>query len=499
MNATVYPPGPGEPSFVQAIRFGKDPVGFLTDCAARYGHCFTLRLPGDSPKVACSHPDDVRKIFALKAEDFTAANLPIPLSLGRGSLLFLDGNEHLADRKLLVPLLVGERLGAYGELIKNATDEVLLRWTPGYRFRPQDDMQQIALTVIIQCVFGISDSARTARVRTLIADWLKLALSPPIFLLGQAVSPVRLRRFLDRAADKSQKRFGEHPPYWRMFPWQRLVDLKGALQAILLSEVQRCRTETAADRADILALLTTARYEDGTALRDDQIIDHLITLLIGGHETTANSLGFALGHMLAHPEVIRRVQTELAAVMQDGGFDVSRLPQLHYLHACIQESMRLSPVTVALARQLLKPLELSCGVVPAGSSVWACPSLTQRSSSIWTDSAEFRPERFLNEDSNDAGQEPAKERERPREAFYPFGGGRRRCPGMPFAYFEMRVVLARIFSCVSLSLTPESRLDTVLRGVSLGPADGLSVVVTGPAGLGSHTRTTGFRSTMANQ
>lgn len=109
MNATVYPPGPGAPSFVQAIRFGTDPVGFLTDCAARYGHFFTVRLPGDSPKVACSHPDDVRKIFALKAEDFTAANLPIPLSLGRGSLLFLDGDEHLADRKLLVPLLVGER------------------------------------------------------------------------------------------------------------------------------------------------------------------------------------------------------------------------------------------------------------------------------------------------------------------------------------------------------------------------------------------------------
>ena len=106
----LLPPGPRAPSFVQAIRFGADPLASLPELSHEFGDTFTLRLPRDPLRVVCSHPEDIKTIFAMKQDDYRASEQGIPLALGQRSLLLLDGDAHSADRKLILPTLLGADL-----------------------------------------------------------------------------------------------------------------------------------------------------------------------------------------------------------------------------------------------------------------------------------------------------------------------------------------------------------------------------------------------------
>lgn len=472
LSSSTHLAGPTEPSFLQALRFGKNPIAYLEQCAERYGHCFSLNLPGDQPKIACSHPEDVRRIFALKPEDFTAAATALPAPIGDGSLLFMDGDEHLQERKMMAPMLLGERLSEYGELMKQTTDEVTDRWSSGESYVVHEAMREISLKVIVKCIFGIVDQQRIEHICQVTNDWLELAFSPALFTIGLLLPAQKLRAVLDRAAQRSLARYAGHSPAWRIFPWQRLIDRKAALIALLKEEMQRCRREADSKRADILALMVAGKHEDGSAPSDERIVDQLITMLVGGHETTANAMSWALSYMLPRPDVMAKVKAELAATFAGGAFALTGVRRLTYLDACIQESMRMLPVPLAISRVLLRPLELSKCVAPAGSNVWACMHLTQRRPELWPEPHSFRPERFLpdNEPKADPGLAI------PRESNYPFGGGRRRCLGMSFANYEMRVVLSRLLLRTSLRITPDSHPQPLFRGVSFTPGDTLRVV-----------------------
>lgn len=455
------PPGPSESSVAQAVRFGADPFGYLTRLQRRFGDTFTLRLPRDPVRVVCSHPDDIKTIFSLKPDDYRASEQGIPLALGERSLLLMDGDAHSADRRLILPTLLGEDLDGHAAHMRIVTKAAITSWPTNTPFAGLEAIRDITLEVICRCVFGIHDG-RVEEIKKLVTAWLDRALSSQVFLAGIALSSLRVRTFLDRAT-KTSPVWQNRPTRHRVFPWQRIADAKAALMQILHREVRRLRDGESAPRADVLSRLAVARFDDGTVMSDAHLVDELVTLLVGGHETTANALSWALSEILPRKDIVLRLRAEIDAVFPSGEIDPRRVQELHFLDACVQESMRLMPIALAAPRALTRDLVLREAVAPAGAFVWACVYLTHRSLALWRDPDVFRPDRFL-------------ERKPTQSEFYPFGGGRRRCTGMSFANLEIRVVLAELFSRVTLELA-KGASKPMIRGVTMSPADGLPLVL----------------------
>jgi cytochrome P450 len=173
------------------------------------------------------------------------------------------------------------------------------------------------------------------------------------------------------------------------------------------------------ERDDILSLLVAARHDDGSPMSEAEMRDELLTLLVAGHETTATSLSWAVERLVRHPEKLERLRAETLA-----GED-------SYLTATIQETLRLRPVIVLVARRLTEPVVLGGYELPAGVTVTPCIHLIHRDPRTYPEPERFRPERFLESPPG-------------TYTWIPFGGGVRRCLGASFAQFEMSVVLREL-------------------------------------------------------
>jgi cytochrome P450 family 135 len=395
---TALPPGPRMPRPLQtAIWFGKA-QWMLDQCAARFGDTFTLRILNEGTWVVLSDPDDVRQVFTGDPRVFHAGEgnqilLPV---LGEHSVLLLDERPHLEQRKLLLPPFHGERMQRYGELMAEIAAAEIERWPRDepYRLRPR--MQALTLEIILRAVFGLTEGERLARLRIELRRLLDMVTNPRMMVFPALLGPQRLSRM------KLFKR-----------------DLARVDGPIYEEIAERRRASDLAERDDILSLLLAARHEDGRPMRDTELRDELLTLLVAGHETTATALSWAVERLTRHPEKLARLTEETRA----GGTE--------YLDAVITETLRLRPVISAIARRLTEPVEIGGWELPAGVTVTPSIYLVHRRPDVYPDPKRFLPERFID---NPPGT----------YTWIPFGGGVRRCLGGAFAHFEMRVVLAEL-------------------------------------------------------
>ncbi len=459
ISRSSLPPGPSTPSLLQALRFARDPFGYLATCAANYGDLFTLRLPGQPATIVTSAPELVRQCFALRP---TSPRRPLPLSanVGEQSLIFLDGEPHQRDRQLMLPHLHGERLRGHADTMQAVAAAAVSTWRPGQVVPIHAMLQRIALDIILRCVFAVSDPERSEALRRPLLTWLDGAFTPPVFVAGILFTAARTRRFLDGAAERSRERRGAR----RLLPWQRWADAKATVLNLLRADITRCRAGAAGPRSDVLAMLAAARYPDGAMMGEAQLIDELVTLLVGGHETTANTVSFALYRVLQRPDVVAEIRAELTRVFGQGPIDPLRTGELRYLDACIKESMRLTPILPAISRPVPTPVTLRGHTIPAGCDLWLAPSLTHMRPDLWDRPEQFMPERFL------AGPAPTSH-------YFPFGGGHRTCIGRAFATVEMRIILAELLRRVDVHLSPRTSVRVGVRGSTVAPLGPLELVV----------------------
>ena len=233
---------------------------------------------------------------------------------------------------------------------------------------------------------------------------------------------------------------------------------------MLFDEIARRRREGTAGRTDVLSMLIDARDEDGGALTDRELRDEMFTLLMAGHETTATSLAWVFTYVLDRPEVLAELRAELARVRGDGRLEPEHLARLEYLDAVVKETARLAPVVTNVARLLRKPARIGGLELPAGTVASPCIYLTHRRADLWKDPERFDPSRFL-------GARPGP------YAFFPFGGGTRRCIGAAFASYEMKVVLAEVLARTELKLASGYRPRVVRRAITHAPSGGVPVVL----------------------
>ena len=437
----TLPAGPKESAAAQLLDWVFRPIPFLRDCARRYGPCFTLRLPRNPPMVLFSAPEAVKEIFTGDPEQLPAGEtreILRPL-VGQHSLLLLDGARHQHHRRLMAPSFHGERMRAYGQVMREMTDRNLDTWPTGRAFPIHTCMQEITLDVILRTVFGMDEGPEQGRLRQGLAEFLTLA-----------ANPLRLLPWFQRLIGFFTK-------------GRQLDDLLQEIDDLLYAQIARRRQQGGAGREDILSLLVEARAEDGQPMSDEELRDEMMTMLVAGHETTATSLAWTFHCILGRPEVMDKLRAELQAVIGSGPVESQHIAKLDYLDATIRESQRVYPILPLVGRLLHEPLQIGGQDLPAGVGVAPCIYLAHHNPDIWPDPDTFDPDRFL------------AKRVNPYE-FFPFGGGIRHCIGAAFALYEMKIVLAQVLSRASLRAAPGRRVRLVRRGITFAPSRGMPVV-----------------------
>lgn len=446
----ALPPGPRLPALVQAALLGFRPIAFGEACRRRYGDAFTIRFPGAPPIVAVAHPDAVKQVFTGSIDGLHAgeANAQLGPLLGWSSLLLLDGARHLEERRLLMPPFHGERMQAYAALMVEIADRAIDRWPVGRAFPVLPEMQAITLDVILRAVFGFEEEAERARLRERLRALVRVAANP-LWLVPAL-------------------RFDLGP----LTPWRELTHTRREVEGILRAEFARRREARVEGRSDVLSILLEARYEDGRAMSDVELCDEMLTLLLAGHETTATALAWTIHHVLRSPDVLARVRAELAGVVGDDGLGAEHLPRLEYLDAVVKEGLRINPVLDDVGRLVKQPVEIGGWRLPVGVAVAPQIHLVHHRAELYPEPDRFDPARFVGRRVN------------PYE-FLPFGGGARRCLGMAFALYEMKVVLARVLGRADLALASDRPARPVRRAITLAPKGGVPVVLRRAARLPS--------------
>ena len=405
----------------------------MQECRERYGDSFSVKfLSFERPMVMISDPKAIKALYTERAHNLPPGrDIILKPILGARSLLLLEGADHLAHRKLMLPSFHGERMRSYGPILEEIVDAEIDSWPLGEEFAIHPRMQAVTLEVILRVVFGVADGPRLERLRVLLTNVLEETSSPFSQLIGLAT-----RRFGGRG------------------PWAKFEGRLREVDELLYAEIAEHRTRgDLEDRDDILSALMLARFEDGESMTDTELRDQLMTLLLAGHETTATALAWTFDLLLRHQTSLQCLRDSL----EDGEDD--------YLRATISESLRLRPVVPLAGRRLAKDLEADGLTLPAGTDVTPAIWLTHTRADVYPEPFAFRPERFL-EDSPDT------------YAWIPFGGGIRRCIGASFAEFEMRIVLREVLTRCELRKASPMPESIGRRNITLSPRDGTPVVLT---------------------
>jgi cytochrome P450 len=429
------PRGPRRPAFVQTLEWLLDPEGFMRRCARRHGPAFTVRLGPSADVVFLAEPGAVQAVFRGPPEQMRMGDINglFRRVLGHNSLLVLDGEEHLRQRRLLLPPFHGERIAEHREAMTQAAERHVAAWPAGRPFALQPSLQAMTLDVILHVVFGMEPGPRRDTLRRLLARLLELNAT-----LATVLPQLRV--------DLGGRS-----------PWGRLMRCTAAVDEALYAEIARRRTTAHGSDGDVLSLLLAARDPAGEPMSDSELRDQLLTMLVAGHETTATALAWAFERLVRHPAAMARLRDELAS------------GATAYLDAVIKETLRVRPVVPIVGRKLTADVELDGRRFPAGTVLMPCVFLVHRNAAVYAEPAGFRPERFLE------GQPPSY-------AWIPFGGGVRRCIGAGFALVEMQAVIRTVLERVELSPWSPRDERVVRRAFTLSPSRGARVVVTGRLG-----------------
>jgi cytochrome P450 len=424
------------PRLAQSLRFNQRQIEFVFRARRELGEVFRMRGTVPGGPIVTSHPDHVRSLFTAKPEQAPSLTGESPLRpiLGPNSVLTAVGPRHMRQRKLLLPPFHGEAIESYAQMISAATEREIGRWPVGEPFALAPRMQAITLDVIMAGIFGVegrpAPGTPEARLRHTVKRLVAASTRPgaqitELLHIGreEAIGPMRAGlALLDR------------PTYAVIAARRAVADLE--------------------QRRDILSLLLLARTEEGEALDDKEVRDELLTLVLAGHETTANTLAWAWERLTRNPDAQRAL---VDAVRGDEGAE-------ERIEATIVETMRSRPVVPLIGRRVTVPWRLGEYGVPADTPVAMSILLVHHREDVYPEPFEFRPERWL-------GRKPGT------YEWIPFGGGIRRCLGAALAMAEQRVVLEAMARRLDVEADRAAPERAVHRNVTMIPARGARVLI----------------------
>lgn len=439
-----FPASPTMPKHWRRLKLLFQPIKYIEDFAKAYGDSFSFGSQDGSPLVYFSQPEALEQIFTANPNHFEVGrgNRVLRFMFGDYSVLLQDGDRHQRQRQLLAPPFHGDRMRAYGETISEIAQQVSHKWQIGKPFDIRASMQEITMRVILRVVFGLEEGQRLEELQQLITAFLEFVSSP-------LMSAGFFFPFL-------QKDYGA----WS--PWAIMQKRKQKIDEIIYALIRERRAESHQNRQDILSLLMSARYDDGSGMSDEELHNELMTLLIAGHETTASALTWAFYWVDYLPEVRSKLLQELDRLGDHP--EPNAIAKLPYLTAVCQETLRIYPIVMtAFFRVVKSPIEVVGYKLPVGTVIVPSIYMAHHREQTYPQPKQFKPERFL-------------ERQFSPYEFLPFGGGNRRCIGLAFAMYEMKLVLATIVSQYQVSLVNKHPVYPVRRGLTVATPPGMKMI-----------------------
>jgi cytochrome P450 len=427
-----------------ASEMQRDPLGFLRQ-TRQYGDIVRMRFVF-SDAYLIYHPDSVKHVLQENNRNYNKDVFTYKLFrpfLGQG-LLLNDGESWLHQRRLMQPAFHRKRITAYGTIMTDATESLLGRWQS---YVQQDtsldiaqEMMRLTLGIVGQTLFSLDLSEETNTIGPAVTTLLNLlgnyvyAPFPPI-----SIPTARNRRLL--AANRS-------------------------LEQVVYSMIAERRQQNV-DTGDLLSMLLSARDEEtGQGMNNQQLRDEVMTLLLAGHETTANTLTWTFYLLSQHPEVEQRLYTEIDEVLGGAAPTIEHLPELKYTNMVLEEALRLYPPVGIFSRKAIADDELGGYPIPANSMILVSPYATQHHPDYWPDPECFDPERFT----------PERSAGRSHYAYFPFSSGPRMCIGSSFAMMEAQLILATIAQHYQLRMVPGHPVEPQML-VTLRPKYGLRMTI----------------------
>jgi cytochrome P450 len=442
MRSPRLPPGPKGRALLGSLPDARrDPLAFVLRVSAEYGDIVHIRL-ATLRVYLLNHPDDIEQVLVTHQHRFVKGR-----SLGRARQLFgnglltSDGALHSHQRRLVQPAFHRQRLSGYAEAMISLAVEHRDRWQAGDALDIAGAMSRLTLAIAGSTLFGsdarmlVEEAGETLETATAL---LEVAILP--LALVTDVLPLPHVRRLRAARAKLDRMLGELIAY---------------------------RRRDNPQNGDLLSMLLAARGEAGGGMSDQQLRDELTTILLAGHETTANALAWTWYLLARHPNVEARLHAEIDARLGTRRPTADDLSRLTYTRMVFAEAMRLYPPAWLLGRVAVEDHEVRGYVVPAGSIVVVSPWAVHRDEAYFPDGGRFDPDRWL----------PEHQATRPRFSYFPFGGGSRGCMGEAFAWMEGVLIIAALAQRWRFRLADASIVPELQPAITLKPKGGIRVRV----------------------
>lgn len=426
------PPGPHAPGWMQTSQWMFRPIEFMNKCREQYGPIFTLRLGPAQNVVMVGTPDLAKRALSedpdiLRAGETNGIFRPV---VGSNSILLLDGDAHMHQRRILLRGLGASHAAQFVDQVREIAAKRIDGWETGQRLKLHDEMEAISFASIMRVVFGDYSDDSHSELRELIPE-----------MMDRCDSPFTLMPWFRRELAGSS-------------PYARLMRVLDKIDEILFEVISDRRADPMTQfRDDTVSLLIRGEHEDGSPLSDREVRDEILTMIMAGYETTTSGSAWALERLLRSPEKLQRLTAEI----EEGGKD-------DYLEAVVKETLRARPVVPVVARHVRQPVELGGYMIPTGSILMVSIYLVHSDPDTYPEPDEFRPERFLEGTPKDA-------------AWIPFGGGVRRCLGARFAELEMKVILTEVLTTARLRAAGRKPEDFKRKRFTFAPEGGASAEV----------------------
>jgi len=413
-------PGPEGDTIVGSLAdLGRDPLGFLTQCARDYGDIVPMRL-GLTSVCLITNPDYIEQVLKDRETFIKSRGLRVLKTLLGEGLLTAEGDSWLSHRRLAQPIFHQKKINGYATAMVDYAEQMLAIWRDGETRDVHAEIMRLTLRIVMKTIFNTEIDEGEART---VANALDVAM--------HWFESKRRQGFL----------------VWEWFPRPENIQYRRTIAEMdeAIYKLIQQRRDSDEETKDLLSMLMHARDEEtGQQMNDKQLRNEVVTLMLAGHETTANALSWTWVLLSKYPEVRNKLQDELNQVLAGRSPTVEDIPQLRYTDMVIKESMRLYPPVSIIGREAVRDCTIGDYAVPEGCAIQISQWVMHRHPRYFENPEIFQPERW----------EDNLEKRLPRGVYIPFGDGPRICIGRGFALMEAILLLATIAQKFQLDVLP---------------------------------------------